>query len=252
MGLNYNHYLPPDGGYRSYIGFGLDDKQFDVTKINGIPLAGQQVRRSRPLTLGYTGKMESDASVWGYSLDFAVNTPGGDGNDIASYQTEDSRIANIDWKAVRGSASYLTSGANGWLLGIRAQFQYSPDALIAGEQFGLGGASSVRGVGERLLSGDSGMLLSTEVTSRELAPGLRVLGFVDAGWLSNRNANGNPKPSSDSLSSAGFGLRYTLPAITMSADYGRVLGGSTLPYVAGSGIPQTGDQKLHVNLSAKF
>jgi hemolysin activation/secretion protein len=252
MGLNYNHYLPPDGGYRSYVGFGLDDKQFDVTKINGIPLAGQQVRRSRPLTLGYTGKMESDASVWGYSLDFAVNTPGGDGNDIASYQTEDSRIANIDWKAVRGSASYLTSGANGWLLGIRAQFQYSPDALIAGEQFGLGGASSVRGVGERLLSGDSGMLLSTEVTSRELAPGLRVLGFVDAGWLSNRNANGNPKPSSDSLSSAGFGLRYTLPAITMSADYGRVLGGSTLPYVAGSGIPQTGDQKLHVNLSAKF
>lgn len=252
MGLNYNHYLQPDGGYRSYVGFSFDDKQFDVTKINGIPLAGQQVRRSRPVTLGYTGKLESNTSVWGYSVDFAVNVPGGDGNDFASYQTEDARISTSEWKALRGSASYLTSGGNGWFLGVRAQFQYSADALISGEQFGLGGASSVRGVGERPLSGDSGLLISTEVTSRELAPGLRVLGFVDAGWLNNRNPNGNPKPSSDSLSSAGVGLRYTLPAVTMSADFGRVLGGSALPYVAGSGVPQSGDQKLHVNVSAKF
>ncbi len=252
FGLNYNHYLPPDGGYRSYISLGLDHKQFDVTQINGSPLPGQLVRRSQPLTLGYNARVESDSQIWGYNLDLAGNLPGGAGNDVASYQSEDPRVATASWKVVRGGANYLTGFANGWLLGVRGQFQFSPDALISGEQFGLGGASSVRGVGERPLSGDSGMWLSTEVTTRELAPGLRMLGFVDAGWLSNKSPNGNPKPANDSLSSAGVGLRYSVPALTVSADFGRVFGGSTLPYVAGSGVPQAGDQKLHLNVSARF
>jgi hemolysin activation/secretion protein len=252
FGFNYSHYLPPDGGYRSYISLGLDHKQFDVTHINGSPLAGQLVRRSQPLSLGYTAKMEADSQLWGYNLEMAANLPGGSGNDLASYQSEDPRISTASWKVLRGGANYLTGFANGWLLGVRGQFQFSADALISGEQFGLGGASSVRGVGERPLSGDSGMLLSTELTTRELAPGLRMLGFVDAGWLSNKNPNGNPKPAAGALSSAGVGLRYSLPSMTVSADFGRVLGGSTLPYVAGSGVPQAGDQKLHVNLSARF
>jgi hemolysin activation/secretion protein len=252
LGLSYNHYLPPAGGYRSYLGLSMDDKQFDVTQINGAPLAGQLVRRSRPLTMGYTARVESDSSAWGYNLDLAANVSGGSGNDLLSYQSEDARITTANWKLLRGGANYLTGWPNGWLVGVRGLFQFSSDALISGEQFGLGGSTSVRGTGERPISGDSGFLVSTEVTSRELAPGLRLLGFVDAGWLSNRNPNGNPKPANDSLSSAGLGLRYALPSFTVSADFGRVVGGSTLPYVAGSGLPQNGDQKLHVNLSARF
>ncbi len=252
FGLNYNHYLPPDGGYRSYVSLSLEDKQFDVTQIDGVPLAGQMVRRSRPLTLGFNGKQESDTANWGYNLEVAANIPSGSGNDVTSYQTEDPRVTTAAWKALRGGANYLTSFGSGWLWGVRGQFQLSGDALISGEQFGLGGASSVRGTGERPLAGDSGLFLSTEITTPELAPGLRLLGFFDAGWLANRNPNGNPKPATDSLSSAGVGLRYNLPAVSVSADYGRILTGSTLPYTAGSGVPQNGDQKLHVNLSARF
>jgi hemolysin activation/secretion protein len=252
MGVSYNHYLEPLGGYRSFVALSLDDKQFDITKINGAPLAGQQVRRSRPLSLGYNARVESDTSVWGYNLDIATNISSGSGNDLASYQSEDARIASTGWRVLRGGANYLTGFANGAMWGARGQIQISPDALISGEQFGLGGSTSVRGTGERPISGDSGLLLSTELTSRELMPGLRVLGFLDAGWLSNRNSNGNPKPANDSLSSAGVGLRYAVPSFTVSADFGRVIGGSTLPFVAGSGLPQTGDQKLHVNLSARF
>lgn len=252
FGLNYNHYLPPDGGYRSYVGLGIDDKQFDVTQINGVPLVGQRVRRSRPLSLGYTAKMESDSAVWGYNVDFSANVSGGSGNDLLSYQSEDPRVSNVDWRVLRGGANYLTHVGVGWLWGMRGQFQFSNDALISGEQFGLGGATSVRGTGERMIAGDSGLLVSTELTTRELVPGLRLLGFIDAGWLGNKNPNGNPKPASDSLSSAGIGLRYSLPALTVTADFGRVFTGSSLPYVAGSGLPQTGDQKLHVNVSARF
>lgn len=251
-GISLSRYLAPNGGYRGYVTLGLDDKQFDVTQINGYPLAGQQVRRSRPASLGYNARFESDHSVWGYNTDLVVNLEGGSGNDLAAYQSEDARITTTAWRAVRGGGHYLTGFANGWTWGVRGQFQFSGEALISGEQFGLGGASSVRGVAERALAGDSGVLLSTELTTRELAPGLRLLGFVDAGWLSNRNPNGNPKPANDALSSAGFGLRYTQPGFSLTADYGRIIGASTLPYIPGSTIPQSGDQKLHVNLSAKF
>ncbi len=251
MGLNYNHYLPPDGGYRSYFGVGLDDKVFKAAEVNGV--AVQTLRRSRPLTLTYNARVESDAAVWGYSADLAFNMTAGDGNNLVAYQSEDARITSANWRALRGSANYLTSFAGGWLWSVRGQFQYSPDALISGEQFGIGGASSVRGTGERPVAGDSGLLASSEISTRELAPGLRLLGFVDAGWLSNNNANGNPKPSNDSLASVGLGLRYASPVgYALSAEYGRIVSGSSLPFAPGSGIPQSGDQKLHFNFSARF
>ncbi len=251
LGLNYSHYLAPHGGYRSFIIVSLDDKLFKASEINGV--AVQTGRRSRPLTLGYNARVESDTSVWGYSTDLAFNLDSGADNNLAAYLTEDARITTSNWRALRGAGNYLTSFAGGWLWSVRGQFQYSADALISGEQFGLGGASSVRGAGERPIAGDSGVLASTEVSTKELMPGLRVLGFVDAGWLSNNNSNGNPKPSSDSLSSVGLGLRFSSKSgFAVSADYGRIISGSLLPFVPNSGIPQTGDSKFHINFSARF
>jgi len=252
FGLNYSHYLPPDGGYRGFVTLGLDDKQFDVTQINGAPLVGQTLRRSNPLTLGYNARVEGDNVVWSYNLDVAVNVPGRDGNDLASYQSEDPRVGNARWSALHAGGSYATGILNGWIWSTRGQLQYSADALISGEQFGLGGATSVRGTAERPIAGDSGVLLTTELSTPEWLPGLRLLAFVDAGWLANNNPNGNPKPANDSLSSAGLGVRYALPNVLLSADYGRVVTGSSLPFTPNSGLPQVGDQKLHLNLSARF
>ncbi len=255
LGLSYNHYLAPHAGYRSYVSVGLDDKLFKASEINGI--AVQTGRRSRPLTLGYNARVQSDTSVWGYSTDLAFNLDSGTDNNLAAYQTEDARITTSNWRALRGAGNYLTSFGGGWLWSVRGQFQYSADALISGEQFGLGGASSVRGTGERPIAGDSGLFASTEISTKELMPGLRALGFVDAGWLSNNNPNGNPKPSSDSLSSVGLGLRYastdaSKAGFAVSADYGRIISGSLLPFVPNSSIPQTGDSKFQINFSARF
>ena len=251
LGLNYSHYLAPQGGYRSFVSLSLDDKLFKASEINGV--AVQSGRRSRPLTLGYNARVESDTAIWGYSTDLAFNLDSGSDNNLAAYLTEDARITTSNWRALRGAGNYLTSFGGGWLWSVRGQFQYSADALISGEQFGLGGAASVRGTGERPLSGDSGVFASTEVSTKELMPGLRVLGFVDAGWLNNNNPNGNPKPSSDSLSSVGLGLRFSSKAgFAVSADYGRIMGGSLLPFVPNSGIPQSGDSKFHINFSARF
>ena len=260
FGVNYSHYLSPNGGRRGYLTIGLDEKIFNTSKISSGPLAVGQPDKisSRPLSLGYNARVESDAAVWGYNTELAFNLPGGSGNNLQDYQNAnagptapDTRISTVNWTALRGGANYLTSLAAGWLWSARGQFQYSPQALIAGEQFGLGGASSVRGTGERPISGDSGIFATLEVTTPELQPGLRAMGFLDAGSLYNTSVSAI-KPTRDQLVSTGLGLRYASGAYGVSVDWGYMLTGSVLPFTSGSGIPQSGDQKLHLNFTARF
>jgi hemolysin activation/secretion protein len=252
-GVSYSHYLEPVGGQRSYLTLAMDEKRFDAAKLNGQANLGSLPRSSRPITLGYSARIESDKAVWGYNAEVAANWSGGSANNLQAYQSEDPRNSNVNWKALRGGANYVTSFAKGWLWSARGQFQYSPDALISGEQFGLGGSGSVRGTGERPISGDSGWFASVEVTTPNLQPGLQALAFVDAGGLSNQQLVLSPnKPASDQLVSAGLGLRYNTARYGITADYGRVLTGSVLPRAPASDIPQTGDEKIHINLNARF
>jgi hemolysin activation/secretion protein len=250
-GINYSLYLPPVGGSRSYLSLALDEKLFNISKINNVPVPGQQQRGSRPLTLGYTNKVESDRAVWGYNADVAVNLPGSTGNALAAYQSEDARIQTVDWNVLHLGANYLTATESGWLWSAHGALQYSGSALISGEQFGLGGASSVRGTGERVLSGDAGAALVLELSTPELSRGLRLLGFVDAGWLASNNTAGSAKAASDQLASAGVGLRYSLGWLNVSADWGHIVTGAN-PAVTGVIVPKAGDEKLHLNLMARF
>ncbi len=252
LGVNYNHYLQPDGGQRGNLTLGIDEKRFNATQINGITMQGQQDRSSRPLTLGYSSRTEGDDVVRGYNVELAMNLPGDAGNGLAAYQSEDPRVSNVNWRAVRGGGNYLAATPTGWLWGLRGQFQYAATALISGEQFGLGGSTSVRGTGERPISGDSGWFVSLETTTPNLQPGLRAVGFVEAGRLFSHdnwlNAN---KPAADHLLGAGLGLRYTLGSYALTLDWARIYKGSVLS-IAGQALPQTGDQQIHLNLTYRF
>ena len=253
LGVSYSYYLPPDGGRRSYVTVGLDEKRFNAAQINGLVDPLKSDRISRPLSLGYVARIESDTVIWSYNTELAANIPGGSTNSLAAYQSEDVRITNVSWKVLRAGANYLSAFASGWLWAVRAQFQYSPDALISGEQFGLGGVTSLRGAGERVLASDSGLSAALEITSAELWPGWRALGFIDTGWLRNHNSEANSnKPAADHLLSAGLGLRYASASYALAADWGRIVTGSVLPLQSGSTIPQSGDRKFHVNFTARF
>ena len=251
LGVNYTLYLPPEGGRRSYVTFGVDDKVFQATQINGV-IVGVD-RRSRPITLGYTARTESDTSVWGYNADMAMNTSSGRNNNLTSYRNEDPRIDTTAWKAVHGGASITAPLAKTWLWSARAQFQYSPDVLISGEQFGLGGLGSIRGTSvDRPITGDKGASGSVEITTPELATGLRMLGFVDAGWLGNNSPNGANRPSTDRIASVGLGLRFAKEPFAVSLDYGRLVQGSRVALVFNSSAPQRGDDRVYLNLSMRF
>jgi hemolysin activation/secretion protein len=103
------------------------------------------------------------------------------------------------------------------------------------------------------LSGDGGASLSLELTTPEVYPGLRLLGFVDGGWLgsSNTGASTAGKQASDQLGSAGLGVRYSLGWLNLSADWGHIVTGAN-PGATGVVVPRAGDEKLHVNLTARF
>ncbi len=251
VGASYTAYLPPAGGRRSYVSLGLEDKVFDATVINDVVVGVD--RRSRPVTLGYTARTDSDAATWGYNLELAANTASGRNNDLASYQNEDPRITTVHWKALRGGLSYSAALAQTWIWTVRGQYQYSPDVLIVGEQFGLGGFGSVRGTAiDRPITGDKGVSATLEVSTPELTPGLRLLGFADAGWLGNNSPNGTTKPSTDRIASVGLGLRYAREPFALSLDYGRLVNSSRVPLAFNSAAPQRGDDRVYLNLSLRF
>lgn len=249
FGVAYTHYLAPLGGRRSYVSLAIDDKVFNATEIDGVTVGLD--RRSRPVTLGYAARVEADAWAYGYDIGLAVNTASGAHNDAPSYAAE--AVDTVRWKALRGSANYSAPFAGAWLWALRGSWQYSPDPLIAGESYGLGGLGSVRGTDiDRPITGDSGVAATVEVTTPEWVPGLRLLGFIDAGWLSSNDAAARGKPSRDRLAGAGIGLRYLREPFALSLDYGRIVVGSKVPRATNSAAPQSGDDRFYVNLQLRF
>ena len=113
-------------------------------------------------------------------------------------------------------------------------------------------SSSIRGTSERPIAGDKGLLASVELSTPDLAPGLRLVGFADAGWLRNNNPNATNKPPSDQLASVGLGLRYVAGTLGFSAEWGRIVNGSVLATAAAPTLPRSGDNKFHLSLTARF
>jgi hemolysin activation/secretion protein len=255
-GVNYTIANEPEGGRRSFVTISFDDRLFGASKINGISVGVN--RRSRPLSMSYQVKNASDTAVWAYNLELSANLGSGSGNTVAAYRSEYSSttgqgISSRSFGILRAGQQYTSSLGKSWLWSIRSQWQLSNTALISGEQLGLGGVSSVRGAPDRAISGDGGVQANLEVTTPDLAKGLRVVGFLDAGWLHNRNADNIRRISSDKLASVGLGLRYGHESgVSLTADYGRLINSSKLPLTTNSSAPQKGDDKLHLTLSVRF
>jgi hemolysin activation/secretion protein len=153
----------------------------------------------------------------------------------------------------------LRAGAQGSLavlddarLAARFSLQHSGDPLVSGEQFGLGGAQSVRGYQERELSGDSGWQLSVELLSPRLGtdwlpttPDLRLVAFADAGEVHNQAGTAcSAAATRCRATSAGVGLRLGWGPVQLRADIARALHDAI--------STERGDWRAHVVLSASF
>jgi hemolysin activation/secretion protein len=197
----------------------VDDKRFD----NSSSVQGQTIGspvRSRPLSVGTALAWDGVVSHASIGAQLIDNLPGGSDSSDSSYGAVRSQ-ARHDWEALRLTAegSGRLSRGDAWI--ARGSAQLTHNALISGEQFGLGGADSVRALEPRQFNGDRGWSASAEYWSREWRPGLRALGFLDAGRVYDTHAAGEACPGAIA---AGLGVRYTINAhASLSADWGHVV-----------------------------
>ncbi len=268
-GLELATYLPTGGQTRHRVALTLQDRVFEASRIDDQVLPGQVDRRTRPWGLRYAGRLDAQpeqspggagasavgpsvpgVGAWQWAAEWLSNTAAGAGNDLAAYQSEDPRVHELRWQVLRLSLANQRELAN-WRLLWRAQGQLASTALIAGEQFGLGGLNSVRGTREeRPLAGDSGWQGSVELAT-PAREGWRVIGFVDAGGIASRPAS-DGEPARDRLASAGLGLRWGLPGFAMVLDWGRIITGSRVPLAVRPSAPQRGDERLYLALTFSF
>lgn len=210
LGTRYNHNLSRVGDYDSKMIFGIDYKAFK----NDISLAGSQLGNDitvHPLSVTYTGNWAGTGKAVNFYLSALRNIPGGDNGGSADFELARAG-APADYSVLRYGASYTHVLPRTWQLRLVLNGQATADALIPGEQFGAGGANSVRGFDERETADDRGRTTNAELYTPNLCTGsaqCRLLGFYDTGYVSRNNALPG-EGTKASIGSVGFGLRLNV------------------------------------------
>ena len=152
-------------------------------------------------------------------------TSGGD-NDNDVYDANRAG-ATAGWDAWRGGAALSWPLPGRWSARALFEGQIANEALIAGEQFALGGARSVRGFSEREIAGDDGLRGSLELWSPGLPQtGLRFVLFADAGRVMNEPSRDNLL-TDDSMASLGAGVHWNWKdRVGVLLDVGMIVDGT--------------------------
>lgn len=247
LGVSASYTLPNRGAYKHFVAVGIEDKKFDnEINFNSQPI-GIDIR-SRPISLKHTGEILKNGKLTSTYIGVYSNLTSGSLNDDISYALTRPE-ATPEWSLIKFGAK-STQQLGSWSLSGRIDGQHSSDTLIPGEQFGVGGSSSVRGIEERQLSADKGYFASIEGTSPELfSSGLKFALFSDYGHVKN-NTVVPGETASESVWSAGIGARWRWKnSIGFSMDYGYILDGTT------SGAPSDisdGDGRFHFQILGRF
>ncbi len=223
-GLRLTRYLPVASEIDHRIGLAIDRREYlNNCEIAGLPSgacgpAGADVAVT-PVTVDYA-LQSATPFHWGGDLAFSANIGGHGGNSGAAAFEAVRTGAKRDYTMLRATFATALPLGERWQLRGRLAAQGTSDALVPGEQFGLGGANSVRGYDERELVGDRGVQGTLEFYAPELlgqplagSPGsansLLPFAFIDGGDVSNllqAPCNGNDDRCS--LWSLGLGLQF--------------------------------------------
>ena len=246
FGFTYSRPLLSDTGFDHQWSAGFNYKSFN----NDIDLGSGNTQTSDvlsfPLELGYSFNYNARSGVLAGGIAADVNIGSGKNNTDAKYDAV-RREATKSWSSVKYHLSYDVGFAREWLLHAGLSGQKSSDLLIPGEQFGVGGSSTLRGFEERSVTGDSGAQLSLELWTPAWS-GVRFLYFIDQARVDVNGGNVTPSARYD-LSSTGLGLRWNWKQqLSVAIDYGYILKGGG----ADTTINQDGDSKAHLNLVYRF
>jgi hemolysin activation/secretion protein len=242
FGAHFNHELQRIGRYQSRLTLGFDRKSFR----NDIAFMGAQLGGDvtvNPLSLSYAAQWALPAGNLNFYLTGVRNIPGGSQASDANFTAARSG-ATSSYALLRYGVGFAKPLPRDWQMRLTLNGQATNDALVAGEQFGVGGATSVRGLQEREISNDRGFSANAELYTPNLCGALlgattrcNALGFFDGARVSRNQALAG-EAAHQSVSTVGAGFRLSSgKALSLQVDYGHVVSASE---------PQVrGDQRLH-------
>lgn len=248
-GGRYNFVLDRVGNYDSNVSLGLDYKAFR----NNVDLQGLQLGNDitvHPLSLSYSGSWTVAPTTVNFYAAAVHNVSGGTNGSQDDFTNARSG-ASASYNIFRYGASAARTLPLDWQARLALNGQWTRDELIPGEQFGAGGANSVRGFDEREVANDRGNTFNAELYTPDMCAHAnrgsfqcRVLFFYDSAYLSRVS----PLPgesASESIGSVGTGVRVALDKrFSLQADAGYV--------VDEGGSERKGDVRLHVALSLSY
>lgn len=229
----YNMNLNRIEDYEHKLTFGLDYKAFQsrVLTTSGVPLVPDITLH--PVSIAYSGELRSDQNAFNFYTSLSYN-PFEGGNDAAQSDFRASRGAgggaSAEYVIWRAGVNYQRLLPEDWTFRFAANAQTTGNALVAGEQFGVGGANNVRGFNERVYSNDKGHQATFELITPDIAGKigfaggrLRFLAFYDTANLS-RNFIQPGEQTGLGIDSVGLGLRLTFrERLSVRMDYAQVL-----------------------------
>jgi hemolysin activation/secretion protein len=260
-GWRYNQLLARRGEYSHRIVYGLDYRAYENDcalgdfGAAGCGPAAVDVTVS-PISLAYSGNWAKPGRISDFYIALSHNVPmaaNGQESDFnaARPSPNGGDGAPSRYTILRFGASMVNAFDSDWQ--VRAAFngQYTPDALVSGEQFSIAGSTAVRGFLEREIARDTGCFVNLELYSPnltgKLVPGagnLRGLLFYDIGWAANNPLAGEDRQQT-SIASIGAGFRWNIQRnFNMRFDLARVM-------VEG-GSKKAGDLRGHISVYLGF
>lgn len=249
FGVRYTLNLKRRGDYEQQLLFGFDYKAFD-NKIGGGGLQLGNAITARPISLQYNGRWQSARGEVSFFASLSRNLPGGANGGQADFDKV--RLgAPAGFTVLRGGFGASHAYQSDWQIRLNGSWQWAGRPLIPGEQFGIGGAGTVRGFQEREVANDRGLQASAELHTPDLCARLlggehrcRALAFLDAG-AAYRVSPLALEQARERIASIGLGLRYAWGRrASLQTDYGRV--------VDGGGSQAPGDWRIHARLGVMF
>ena len=250
-GIRYNFNLPQWGFWNHKLVAGIDYRLYkNDIRLNRAQL-GTDVA-AHPFSLAWGGNFSQDRFNFDVSLGVLHNNPWGSKGGERHYNA--SRLgADASYTLTRLNTATTWQTENDYIFRFAANAQQTQDRLIAGEQFGLGGATAVRGYEEREESWDSGYVGTAEIYSPNLASWLgvsattlRLLGFYDTGRGKVQQSLVGERDN-HRLYSYGWGMRANSGEdFSLSLDVGYARKDSL------SLITKKGDTQVHFKANVSF
>ena len=211
-GAHWNYYPTKWGDVEQKLSVGFDYRAFN----NQVLFEGQGLVPDitvHPVSATYYGVVRSAASELSFNAGLAANLSGGSNGTAADFQRSRPG-ATSRYTILHYGFTYLRQLPQGWQARALIGGQYTGNALVAGEQFGLGGADSVRGYMLREVVNDRGYAGQLELYTPELSSRfglsdnykMRLLAFYDSGSVKRNHALPG-EALGDSIGSVGFGAR---------------------------------------------